>query len=114
MSDPPPLVLTPRRPTKRMNNQQYRPGEPLEAWVHPDDADRAGLADGQVVEVISGTGSIRLPARVTTAIAPGAVSLQHGWDGCNVNALIDAHALDGLTGMAHLSGTPVELRPVAN
>jgi anaerobic selenocysteine-containing dehydrogenase len=105
--EPASLVVTPRRPTRRMNAQQYRDGDRSEAWMHPDDAARAGVVDGDMVEVASSTGRIELPARVTTAIAAGAISVQHGWVSPNVNRLIDAHDLDPLTGMAHLSGTAV-------
>jgi anaerobic selenocysteine-containing dehydrogenase len=114
MAAPAPLVLTPRRPVRRMNTQHYRAGDRPEALVHPRDAAAAGIVDGELVEVSSATGSLRLPARVTTAIAAGAVSIQHGWVDCNVNRLIDAHDLDPLTGMAHLSGTAVTLRPAGS
>ena len=39
----------------------------------------------------------------------GAVSIQYGWDECNVNRLIDTADLDPLTGMARLSGTAITL-----
>jgi formylmethanofuran dehydrogenase subunit D len=107
------LVVTPRRPTKRMNAQHYRDGDHPDALLHPDDAAAAGVVDGDMVEVSSRTGNIRLAARVTTAIAPGAISIQHGWLECNVNKLIDAHDLDPHTGMAHLSGTSVSVRPIS-
>jgi anaerobic selenocysteine-containing dehydrogenase len=96
-----------------MNAQHYRDGDQPEALLHPQDAASAGVGDGEMVEVSSSTGSLRLPARVTTAIGAGAVSIQHGWANCNVNLLIDAHDLDPLTGMAHLSGTAVTVRPLS-
>jgi anaerobic selenocysteine-containing dehydrogenase len=109
---PAPLVVTPRRPVRRMNAQHYREGDQPEALLHPQDAAAAGVIDGEIVEVTSSVGSLHLPAHVTTAIGAGAVSIQHGWENCNVNLLIDAHDLDPLTGMAHLSGTPVTVRPL--
>jgi anaerobic selenocysteine-containing dehydrogenase len=109
---PAPLVITPRRPIRRMNAQHYRDGDVPEALLHPQDAAAAGVVDGELVEVSSSTGSLRLRARVTTAIATGAVSIQHGWAESNVNRLIDSHDLDPLTGMPHLSGTAVTVRPL--
>lgn len=105
-----PLVITPRRPTWRMNAQHYRDGDRVEALLHPDEAAAAGIEDGDLIEVTSNMGTLQLAARVTPAISPGAVSIQHGWSDCNVNQLIDSHNLDPLTGMAALSGTPVTVR----
>ena len=47
--------------------------------VHPDDADRLGLADGGQAEVASRVGKLVAPVEVTDAIRPGVVSLPHGW-----------------------------------
>ena len=77
--------------------------------VHPEDAALAGIADGDVVEVTSAAGSLRLVATVTDAIRPGAVSIAHGWADVNVNALIDSETVDPLTGMPVMSGTPVTI-----
>ncbi|MHB8467688.1 MAG: molybdopterin-containing oxidoreductase family protein, partial [Acidimicrobiales bacterium] len=110
-SPPPPLVVIPRRPSRRMNTQSYRDGDRPEVLLHPDDATTAAVADGDLVEVASAHGSLRLVARVTTAVTPGAASIQHGWQEANVNVLIDPHELDPCTGMAHLSGTAVTVRP---
>jgi len=111
---PAPLVLIPRRPTRRMNTQHYRDGDRPEVLVHPDDAADAGIADGDIAEVVSAQGSLQLPARVTTAVVRGAVSIQHGWKDVNVNELIDRDDLDPLTGMPHLSGTAVSIRRAAH
>jgi anaerobic selenocysteine-containing dehydrogenase len=112
LDGPPPLALTPRRTMKRMNWQHFREGEGHDVLVHPVDAAAAGVSDGDLVDVSSATGSIRVPARVTAAIVAGAVSIGHGRDDANVNSLIDRQDLDELTGMARLSGTPVSITPV--
>ncbi len=106
----PPLVLVPRRPIRRMNTQPFGNGEAAtDALMHPDDAAAADISDGERVEIRSATGRITLTARVSTAIARGAVSIQYGWDEGNVNRLIDTTDLDPLTGMARLSGTAITL-----
>ena len=106
----PPLVLVPRRPIRRMNTQPFSRGEATtDALMHPEDAAAAGIIDGEPVEIRSTAGQITLTARVSTAIAAGAVSIQYGWDECNVNRLIDTADLDPLTGMARLSGTAITL-----
>ena len=106
---PPPLVLIPRRQPKRLNGTTMRDGDRADVLVHPDDAATAGVADGDVVEITSAAGSLRLTARVTHAIRPGAVSIAHGWADVNVNALIDSETVDPLTGMPVMSGTPVTI-----
>ena len=96
--------------------------------VHPDDAERYGLRDGEPAEVRSRTGLVRAPVEVTEDIMPGVVSLPHGWGhdangtsqsvaaahpGANSNVLADEGLFDPVSGNAVLNGIPVELAPVA-
>jgi anaerobic dimethyl sulfoxide reductase subunit A len=61
-----------------------------DVWLHPDDAQTRGIADGQRVRVFNERGATELPVRVTDRIAPGAVSIKEGaWfaldaDGCDM------------------------------
>ena len=95
--------------------------------VHPDDARRLGLADGEPARVSSRTGSIDVPVEVTDAIMPGVVSIPHGWGhgdpgialgvaaahaGVNSNVLADEQRFDAPSGNAVLNGIPVTLAPV--
>jgi anaerobic selenocysteine-containing dehydrogenase len=97
------------------------------AHVHPDDAERLGLRDGERAVVSSRVGSIEVPVEVTDAIMPGVVSIPHGWGhdadgvrmsvarthaGSNSNTLADETLIDPLSGNAVLNGIPVELAPV--
>ena len=97
------------------------------ALVHPEDAARLGLADGDPVRVSSRVGAIEVPAEVTDDVMPGVVSIPHGWGhdadgvemgvarehaGVNSNVLTDEDALDPLSGTAILNGIPVELAAV--
>jgi anaerobic selenocysteine-containing dehydrogenase len=96
--------------------------------VHPDDAARLGLADGESAEVSSRTGKVTIPVEVTDAIRPGVVSIPHGWGhdapgvelsvarrhaGVNSNLLADEELLDAVSGNAVLNGIPVEVRALA-
>ena len=47
--------------------------------ISPEDAARAGLADGDLAEVASETGTIRIPVIITDDMMPGAVAIPHGW-----------------------------------
>jgi anaerobic selenocysteine-containing dehydrogenase len=107
------LVLTPRRQPKRFNGRTIREGDHAEALLHPEDAAAWQIANGELVEVSSVAGSLRLRARVTDATSVGTVSIPHGWADCNVNVLVSSRVLDPLTGMPRSSGTAVSVRPVA-
>ncbi len=93
--------------------------------VHPDDAARIGLADGDQARIRSRTGAIVAPVEVTDGIMPGVVSIPHGWGhdvdgvqlsvastigaGVNSNLLADAGLFDALSGNAVLNGIPITL-----
>ncbi|MER5223786.1 molybdopterin oxidoreductase family protein [Streptomyces flaveus] len=94
--------------------------------IHPDDATRLGIADGDTVRIKGAGGEVTAPAEVTDGIRRGVVSLPHGWGhdrpgtrmnhaaaepGVNVNQLLDGSLLDPLSGNAVLNGVPVEVAP---
>jgi anaerobic selenocysteine-containing dehydrogenase len=107
----PALVVTPRRQPRHMNGQHFRDGDEPTALLHPADAAESDVNDGDLVDIVSEAGVLRVRAVVTDTIARGAVSVPHGWGNTNVNRLMSARELDSLTGMPRLSGTPVTLRP---
>jgi anaerobic selenocysteine-containing dehydrogenase len=94
--------------------------------VHPDDADRLGLADGAPARVRSRVGEVALDVEVTDAIRPGVVSIPHGFGqnlpgvrlrvaqeyrGVNANVLTDEHFYDRISGNIALNGVPVTVEP---
>lgn len=94
------------------------------ALMHSEDAARRGIADGDEVAVRSPYGKIALPATLTEDIVPGTVAIPHGWGhrgggwqvannagGANVNELTsdDPRDVEALSGMAWLSGVPIEV-----
>ena len=94
--------------------------------VHPSDAARLGLADGDLARVTSRAGAVAVPVEVTDAIMPGVVSIPHGWGhdlpgiqlgvasthaGVNCNRLVDELVLEPLSGNAVLNGVPVTVEP---
>lgn len=96
------------------------------ALMHPEDAARRGLADGERVRVSSRVGSVELSLEVTDQIMPGVISVPHGWGhdrpgvqlsvaaqhaGASANDLTDELAIDALSGNAALSGIPVRVEP---
>jgi anaerobic selenocysteine-containing dehydrogenase len=97
--------------------------------VHPTDAQRYRLADGEPARLRSRTGTVLAQVEVTELVMPGVVSLPHGWGhhhvdrtvqsvaseqpGANSNVLADELLIDALSGNAVLNGIPVELSPAA-
>jgi len=47
--------------------------------IHPDDAQRHGIADGQTITLQSRRGTIHLPARTTTNVRPGLLFAPFHW-----------------------------------
>jgi anaerobic selenocysteine-containing dehydrogenase len=93
--------------------------------VHPEDARRLGLSDGEEAVVTSRVGEVRAPVSVTDEVMPGVVSLPHGYGhgregtrlrvagahaGVSLNDLTDDRALDALSGNAAFSGVPVRVK----
>jgi anaerobic selenocysteine-containing dehydrogenase len=128
------LVLVGRRQVRSNNSWMHNinvlvKGKPqCTLHVHPDDAARIGVVDGDEATVRSRTGSIVAPVEVTDGIMPGVVSIPHGWGhdvdgvqlsvastigaGVNSNLLADASLFDALSGNAVLNGIPVALEPL--
>lgn len=92
--------------------------------IHPDDAARAGVTDGEVATVSSEVGSIDVPVEVSDEMLPGVVCLPHGWGhdkpgtrlsiarehaGVNNNRIAPGRLVDPLSGNAVVNGIPVEV-----
>jgi formate dehydrogenase len=129
------LRLITRRHVKTHNSWTHndeafaRPNETNHLYLHPDDGARLGLRDGDLADVRSATGRVRIPVRWLPDLQPGTVALPHGWghqharglsaasrtSGVNVNLLAadGVRGADPLSGMAHLTGIPVEVTPAS-
>ncbi|KJK33702.1 molybdopterin-binding oxidoreductase [Lentzea aerocolonigenes] len=126
------LVLVGRRHLRTNNSWMHNvpalvKGKPLcTLLVNPGDAQRIGLTDGKTAQVTSRVGKIEVLVEVTGDIAPGVVSMPHGWGhdlpgtqltvaqehaGVNVNLLTDDLRIDPLSGTAVLNGTRVQVVP---
>ena len=127
------LVLVGRRQLRSNNSWMHNlellvsGPERCTLHVHPDDAARLGLADGERARVRNRVGELEATVEVTDAVMRGVVSLPHGWGhdapgsrlgvavehaGVNSNALADEALVDALSGNAVLNGIPVAVAPV--
>jgi anaerobic selenocysteine-containing dehydrogenase len=111
LEPPPPLVLVPRRQSRKLNAALDFLGERAEVIIHPEDAREARVVDGQPVIVRTPRGQMTGTAKVDPAIRRGAVSVPHGHHSANVNVLTDKDILDPVTGMARYSGLAVTVAP---
>ncbi len=95
-------------------------------YLHPDDAEKLGLKPGDLADVSSATATVRVPIKTLKELMPGTAALPHGWGhqsskmlvaqktkGVNVNILAadGPEKIDKISGMAHLTGIPVEIKP---
>jgi anaerobic selenocysteine-containing dehydrogenase len=93
--------------------------------VHPDDAARRGIEDGQTATLESRVHSGPVPVRTSDEVRPGVVCLPHGWGhaesarwqrtagahpGVSANDWTDDEALEAVVGQSILNGVPVRLR----
>ncbi len=94
-------------------------------YMHPLDAESRKLQDMDLVDVESKTAKVRINLKLLDELMPGTVALPHGWGhqeatglsvasktkGVNVNILAAAgpENLEPVSGMAHLTGIPVEV-----
>ncbi len=92
--------------------------------IHPGDAQKIGIEDGQEVQAVSSTGAIRIKAELSQEMMPGVVSIPHGWGhglegvrmevarahpGASINGLTDHKRIDELTGNAAFNGVLLQI-----
>lgn len=101
-----PLVMTSGAKTNIYVHSQYRylprlreqfPDPRIE--INPEDAEKYGIADSDLVEVESLRGRIKVKAAVTDDIMKDVVHIYHGWPGeSNVNLLTPDKPTDPVSG----------------
>lgn len=112
----PALVAIPRRELRKINSTLAdgvglrRPASAA-ALVHPTDAARLGIADGDRIVIASAHGRLATVAQLSEAVLPGCVSAPHGFVGANAAALTStvAGAVDPQTGMPFTTAIPVDV-----
>jgi anaerobic selenocysteine-containing dehydrogenase len=129
------LVMIGRRDIRSNNSWMHNvpglaAGKPrCVLFVHPTDALRLGISDGEhaILETRIHRGEV--PVRITDEVRPGVVSLPHGWGhgrvadwqhvagataGVSANDWTDDQAVDSIVGQAILNGVPVQLHRVGS
>ncbi|MDA2894875.1 molybdopterin-dependent oxidoreductase [Mycolicibacterium sp. BiH015] len=128
-----PFLLANRRHRHSMNSwlndlpSLHPSGKGTEVVIHPDDAARLGIGDGDRVRVHSPVGAVELTATISDQPRPGVVVIDHGWGsrvfdprggsapesfGINRNLLVDAEPVDPLSQTAALNSSYVAVARV--
>lgn len=68
------------------------------ADIHPEDAAREGVSEGDWIFLSSPSGKVRVKAHITAAGLPGDIYLFHGYSEADANELVPAERLDPYTG----------------
>ena len=90
--------------------------------INNSDAGKLNLQNGKTVKVSSRVGTVEIPCEITETIAPGVVSIPHGYGhkregfatnenhaGVSLNDLTDHNLIDELTGNAAFNGVRVKI-----
>ena len=84
------------------------------AGLHPEDASRLGITDGDLIRIGSETGSMEISAEILhqDAISPGHVLVPYGCAEANVNLLTPDDRNDPMSGFPSLKAVPVQILKV--
>ncbi len=129
---PPQMVLIGRRHIRSNNSWMHNIGVLTKGrnrctlQIHPDDAERLGIADGAPARVTSRVGELVVDTECTDVVRPGVVSIPHGFGqnapgvrlrvaaeyrGVNTNVLTDERDVDPISGNVALNGVAVTVTP---
>ena len=74
--------------------------DPPALWIHPDDAEKRGIENGDLIEVFNDRGTVRIPAKVTKRIMRGVTCMsQGGWYTPDQNGVDTRGSINVLTGV---------------
>ncbi|MET0984016.1 MAG: molybdopterin dinucleotide binding domain-containing protein, partial [Steroidobacteraceae bacterium] len=106
---------------RALKESRHAAGNPLH--IHPVDAQRRGLIEGDLAHVFNSHGRVTTPVMLDDTMLPGVVALSHGYGqdrapgvrvamshpGVNVNRLLPTGlgSYEKLSNMSHMNGVPV-------
>lgn len=82
-----------------------------EVEMHPADAEKLGIQDGDTVVVTSEVGSVEIPAKIRheKEILPGVIQITHGWKKTNVNLITYDDRPDPIDGFPLMKSVKVRV-----
>lgn len=97
------------------------------ALLHPDDAARLQIHDGENIVISSRVGEIEIPAELSDNVMPGVICVPHGWGhhrdgtqlrvasqhaGVSLNDITDERSIDAISGVAAFNGQVVTVSKI--
>ncbi|SEN57161.1 formate dehydrogenase alpha subunit [Mesobacillus persicus] len=79
--------------------------------IHPEDAAKLGIIDGDLVEVSSRRGELQVKAKITEQVVPGLVFMSFHWSEVPTNVLT-INEFDPISGTAEFKACAVQIKPV--
>lgn len=101
--------------SRHQNIPRFRTVHPVaEVEIHPQDAARLDILDGERVRVVSEVGSLDIQARIVSPseLRKGVLEIYHGWEKWPANQLTHDDLNDPISGFPLLKGVPVRLEKV--
>ena len=89
-----------------------RTGEPeAMAWLSADELAALGLVSGQLVEIRSEAGSLRIPVKAAEGLAPRTIVVPHGLPELNINGIIPGGAdhIERVSGQLTMTGIAAQV-----
>lgn len=77
--------------------------------IHPEDAARLGIVDGEIVEVSSRRGSLKVKVKITEQVAPGLVFMSFHWSDVPTN-ILTINEFDPISGTAEFKACAVKIK----
>ena len=84
--------------------------EPL-AEMHPATAQRHGLVDGEMVNISTKKGKVKMRLKTTVDMMTGVVSVPHGWGMANVNEITSVEVREPITAYPDFKAVLVKVEP---
>lgn len=116
-----PFTLTTGRRYEQYNThtqtKYYAPGVKIKQTeetldIHPDDAKRLGIEEGEIVQVSSRRGTLKVKAKITEQVAPGLVFMSFHWHEVPTNVLT-INEYDPISGTAEFKACAVKIEKIS-
>lgn len=116
-----PFILTTGRRYESYNThtqtKYYAPGVKLKQTeetvdIHPEDALKLGIEDGEMVEVFSRRGSVKVKAKLTEQVGEGLVFMSFHWAEVPTNVLT-INEYDPISGTAEFKACAVNIKKIS-
>nr|WP_246860998.1 molybdopterin dinucleotide binding domain-containing protein [Bacillus sp. REN3] len=117
-----PFTLTTGRRYESYNThtqtRHYAPGVKIKQTeetldIHPEDAGKLGIENGEMVRVSSRRGELTVRAKVTSQVVPGLVFMSFHWSEVPTNVLT-LNEYDPISGTAEFKACAVKVQSVSN